>query len=102
MITRRDSMFLVGASALGLAPTPELVVGADAPLPQPADWADPMFAEPYIDIDEWHDKPVRHRYVHGGFKGTDALFSMYFPPKEQYQGRFFQAVAATAGNENGA
>jgi hypothetical protein len=61
-----------------------------------------MFTQPFIDIDEWRDKPVRHRYVHGGFKGTETLFSIYFPPKEQYQGRFFQPVAAFAGNEKAA
>jgi hypothetical protein len=53
-------------------------------------WSDPLYTQPYVDIDEWRDKPVRHRYVHGGFKGTEARFSIYFPPKEQYQGRFFQ------------
>jgi hypothetical protein len=57
---------------------------------QPA--ADPMFRQPYVDVDEWRDTPVRHRYVHGGFKGTEARFSFYFPPKERYQGRFFQVV----------
>ena len=61
---------------------------------------DPMFAEPYIDKDEWRDAPVKHRYVHGGFKGTDARFSFYFPPKEQYQGRFFQYVTPVPDNEN--
>ena len=71
----------------------------DIPNPVPADWADPLFAQPFIDTDEWRDTPVRHRYVHGGFKGTDALFAMYFPPKEQYEGRFFQPVAATSGSE---
>ncbi len=50
---------------------------------------DPRFAEPYIKLDEWRDAPVRHRYVNGGFAGTDAKFSLYFPPAEQYQGRFF-------------
>src|SRR5579864_6362329 len=54
--------------------------------------ADPLFKQPYIDVDEWRDKPIRHRYVHGGFKGTEARFAFYFPPKEQYQGRFFQHV----------
>ncbi|PLK27875.1 hypothetical protein C0V78_08530 [Novosphingobium sp. TH158] len=62
--------------------------------------ADPLFKEPYIDIDEWRDAPVRHRYVHGGFKGTDARFSFYFPPKEQYQGRFFQYVTPVPDSEN--
>ena len=61
---------------------------------------DPLFAQPYIDIDEWRDAPVRHRYVHGGFKGTDTRFSFYFPPKEQYQGRFFQHVTPVPDSEN--
>ena len=62
--------------------------------------ADPMFKDPYVDIDEWRDKPVRHRYVHGGFKGTNARFSFYFPPKQQYQGRFFQYVTPVPTSEN--
>ncbi|ROP58509.1 hypothetical protein EDF24_2079 [Curtobacterium sp. PhB130] len=49
-------------------------------------------ARPWTDVDEWRDEPVRHRYVHGGFTGTDTRFSFYFPPAEQYQGRFFQHV----------
>src|SRR5438105_3419254 len=107
MISRRKSMYLASASALGVSAT----IHADAaeapakksaaPVPQPADWKDPMFAEPFIDVDEWRDTPVRFRYVHGGFKGTDAFFSMYFPPKEQYQGRFFQPISATSGNDRG-
>lgn len=64
--------------------------------------ADPLFTQPYVDIDEWRDVPVRHRYVHGGFKGTETLFSIYFPPKQQYQRRFFQPLNPTPGNENGA
>lgn len=54
---------------------------------------DPMFADPYIDIDEWRDAPTRHRYVHGGFRGTDARFVFFLPPAEQYEGRFFQYVS---------
>lgn len=61
-----------------------------------------MFSQPYIDTDEWRDAPERHRYVHGGFKGTDARFSMYFPPAEKYQDRFFHPVMHIAGNENAA
>lgn len=61
---------------------------------------DPKFKEPYVDVDEWRDKPVRHHYIHGGFKGTEARFSFYFPPKEQYQGRFFQKVTPTPSSEN--
>jgi hypothetical protein len=50
---------------------------------------DPQFKDPYIEVHEWRAQPVPHRYVHGGFKDTDAKFSFYFPPKEQYGGRFF-------------
>ena len=56
---------------------------------------DTLFSEPYTDIDEWRDQPVRHRYVHGGFKGTETRFSFYFPPKEQYEGRFGAILGPT-------
>lgn len=62
--------------------------------------ADPLFSEPYVDIDEWRDTPVRHRYVHGGFKGTDMRFSFYLPPKEKFEGRFFQYVTPVPDSEN--
>jgi hypothetical protein len=62
--------------------------------------ADAMFAEPYVDIDEWRDAPVRHRYVHGGFKGTDMRFSFYMPPTEKFEGRFFQYVTPVPDSEN--
>ena len=62
--------------------------------------SDSLFQDPYVDVDEWRDKPVRHRYVHGGFTGTKARFSFYFPPKEQYQGRFFQYVTPVPTSEN--
>lgn len=63
---------------------------------------DPLFDKPYIDIDEWREEPVRHRFVHGGFEGTDARFAMYFPPPERYQGRFFQPLMPVSGTEYGA
>src|SRR5580765_4027192 len=61
---------------------------------------DTMFKAPYINIDEWRDKPVRHHYIHGGFKGTDTCFSFYFPPKEKYEGHFFQYITPFPDNEN--
>lgn len=61
--------------------------------------ADPLFQTAYIDIDEMRDEPVPHRYVHGGFEGTDTRFAFYFPSEEQYEGRFFQYLAPQAGNE---
>ncbi len=60
---------------------------------------DPLFAQPYIDVDEWRGSPVRHRYVHGGFKGTETRFSFYFPEKPAYQGRFFQYITPTPDSE---
>jgi hypothetical protein len=60
---------------------------------------DTLFKTPYIDIDEWREKPVKHRYVHGGFKGTETRFSFYFPTKEAYQGRFFQYITPFPDNE---
>lgn len=61
---------------------------------------DPEFKEPYVDIDEWRDHPVRHRYIHGGFKGNHTRFSFYFPPKKNYEKRFFQFLAPVQGDED--
>jgi hypothetical protein len=58
-----------------------------------------MYDKPYVDIDEWRDQPVRHRYVHGGFKGTECRFSFYFPPAERYEGRFFHMLIPISGIE---
>ncbi len=61
---------------------------------------DSLFQSPYVDLDEWRDKPVRHRYIHGGFKDTETRFSIYLPPAEKYQGRFFQYITPVPMNEN--
>jgi hypothetical protein len=61
---------------------------------------DSLFNKPFIDIDEWRDVPVRHRYIHGGFKGTETRFSFHFPPKKKYQARFFQYITPFPDNEN--
>ena len=63
---------------------------------------DPLYDKPYVDEDEWRDKPVRHRYVHGGFKDTECRFSFYFPPAERYEGRFYQHLMAVSGMEKAA
>lgn len=85
--------------ALALAVTAYPLSAQEQPV-APFAAQDPMFADPYVDIDEWRDTPVRHRYVHGGFKGTDMRFSFYFPDKAQYQNRFFQYVTPVPDNEN--
>jgi len=59
------------------------------------------FGPAYVDIDEWRDEPVRHRYVHGGFETSDTRFSFYFPPAELYEGRFLQMLeGGAAGHES--
>ncbi len=64
------------------------------------DLGDPLYTKPFVDIDEWREEPVRHRYVHGGFEDTNARFSLYFPSKEQYEGRFFQYIQPISGDEH--
>ena len=61
---------------------------------------DALFAEPYVDVDEWRDEPVRHRHVHGGFTGTETRFSFYLPPAERYEGRFFQHLTPVPDSEH--
>ena len=67
---------------------------------------DPYFSQPYIDVEEWREEPVRHYYVHGGFKGTEidganeARFSFYFPEKDRYEGRFFQYLSPAPEDEH--
>ncbi|HAL73783.1 MAG TPA: hypothetical protein DCM45_01670 [Clostridiales bacterium] len=63
---------------------------------------DKQFNQPYIDIDEWRDDPVRYHYIHGGFTGTNARFSFFYPEASQYQGRFFHFMAPVQGSENAA
>ena len=63
---------------------------------------DPEFDAPFVDVDEWREEPVRHRYVHGGFEGTDTRFSFYLPPAERYGGRFFHPVMPISGTEHAA
>lgn len=61
---------------------------------------DDYLNKPYVDIDEWRTEPEIHRYVHGGFTGTDTRFSFYFPAAERFEGRFFQYVTPVPIHEN--
>ena len=72
------------------------------PMVVTANCVDAHLKDAYTDIDEMRSTPVPHRYVHGGFKGTDAKFSFYFPLKEQYQGRFLQPTHQLQTSENAA
>jgi hypothetical protein len=73
---------------------------AGAPMFITADCIDPILQEGVIDVDEWRDTPVRHRYVNGHFAGTGSRFSFYFPPPEKFQGRFFQTTHQLLTSEN--
>ncbi len=105
MLTRRQSLALLGSTAMAvpLAVSDGWARSA-APFRVTRDNVDPLFVEPYVDIDEWRDQPVRHRYVHGGFRGTEARFVIRFPPAEKYGGRFFQynSPVPIAEDQNGA
>lgn len=96
---KRLSVFVLAGAAVIAGLPSQVPALAEAPAAE-AVAQDSLFSEPYIDVDEWRDAPVRHRYVHGGFKGTDTRFSFYFPPKEQYQGRFFQHITPVPDSEN--
>jgi hypothetical protein len=61
---------------------------------------DEYFNAPYVDVDEWREHPVRHRYVHGGFSNTETFFSIYLPPAELYGGRFFQHITPVPDSEH--
>lgn len=58
---------------------------------------DTAFGQPFLDADEMRQHPRPHRYVHGGFAGTDTLFSYYFPEAALYGGRFAQWMEGGAG-----
>ncbi|CAN5143089.1 hypothetical protein BH10PSE2_BH10PSE2_05790 [soil metagenome] len=61
---------------------------------------DPYFGAPYIDRDEWREKPYPHRNVHGGFENTDTRFTFYFPAEEEWGGRMYHPLeGAHAGHE---
>jgi hypothetical protein len=62
---------------------------------------DPFFGAPFIDEDVWPDVDVRHRYVHGGFEGTDTRFAFYFLEPEHYGGRFIQMFEGSLGGHEG-
>jgi len=58
---------------------------------------DDFFGAPFIEIDEQRERPSPHRFVQGGFAGTDTEFAFYFPPAEFYAGRMFQPLEGGNG-----
>ncbi len=70
---------------------------------------DPELNKPYVDerrpgtlTDEASGVSVSFTYIHGGFTGTNARFSFYFPTAEKYRDRFFETTYPTIGTEDAA
>lgn len=84
----------MGASAQPAQPAqPECApLVAGGPLWVTADCVDPLYNQPVIDSETDLSSPVPHHKVSGHFAGTDKRFNLYFPPREQWEGRFFQSV----------
>lgn len=62
---------------------------------------DDQMQKPFIDIKEQRSREgIEYIYCHGGFGGTDIKFSLYFPMKDKYEGRFFQYLPPFANHED--
>jgi len=62
--------------------------------------AEDQFDSSFVDVDEWRDAPVPHRYVHGGFHDSVTRFSFYFPPPERYEGRYVHMIEGGVGGSD--
>ena len=57
----------------------------------------------YVDVDEMRERvlpdgrTLPYRYVHGGIREHNLKFIFCFPPKEEFQGRFFQYLSPFPG-----
>ncbi|THG29974.1 hypothetical protein [Naasia lichenicola] len=61
---------------------------------------DAGFEHPFVDVDEQRELPLPHRYLRGGFSGTDTRFSLHLPQADAYEGRFFQYIAPIPDSEH--
>lgn len=50
---------------------------------------DTAFREPFIDMDEWRQQPVPHRYIHGGSEAMEHVSHSICQEKKNYKGHFF-------------
>ena len=62
---------------------------------------DPEFDDPVIDSETRVVEPVPHEQISGHFESSGVRFTIYLPPKDSWQGRFFQTVYPLA-DENAA
>lgn len=91
--------FFIACSSIAYAQNKELLSEKD--FAKVFTTRDTLFKAPYVDKDEWRDKPVKHRYIHGGF-ADGTLFSFYFPEKKDYAGHFFQYITPFPDSETSA
>jgi len=89
----------MGLGDTGRSPASARPVGAPTLQTTMPTGSDPMFARPYIDVDEVRSSATPYRYVHGGFSGTDTRFSYYFPAASAYRDRFFQYITPVPDSE---
>jgi len=91
-----------GAGATWVASAASAVDCTGDPLFITDECTDPRFKNPQIDLVEQRTNPVPHTFMHGFFPDTDARFAFYFPPPEQYEGRFILGPThQLTNNENG-
>ena len=98
-LSRRAALSL-GAGALVMGPA-VLRAATQEQVTVTQDWSDDaFFGEAIIDKDEWRSTPVRHRYLHGQFAGTDTRFVVALPEAPTFKGRFMQFLqGGLGGNE---
>lgn len=76
-----------------VAPASAVEPAADCtgtPLQITPDCVDPLYTAPIIDAESDETSPAPHHRVSGHFDGTDIQFTIYLPPAEAFEGRFFQ------------
>ena len=69
-IDRRGFVELAAAGAASAALPAFAADQGAAPSLVTADLIDPLYREPFIEVNELRTDPEPHRYVRGGFKGT--------------------------------
>ncbi|MDI4646365.1 S-layer homology domain-containing protein [Cohnella hashimotonis] len=81
------------------APPPCEVKATGGPMWITGECVDPQYDNPVIDSETDLTSPVPVHKVSGHFEGTAKKFNFYFPPKSQWQGRFFQYVYPLSNEE---
>lgn len=91
-----SGLILAPAGAASAAPPGCAAATPAGPIQVTPGCVDALYATPVIDREQDLSTPVTHRRVSGHFDGTDVRFTIYLPPAEQWQGRFFQYTYPTS------